>query len=314
MNKNLIFLLAILFLISPNEIFGQFTTEKDYNLNGKVKKVIYDSYQSEKTTEGFKKIKKGWEETEKLDKTIELNKIGKITKVIYKDLDNKIVRTDKFDYSDQALIKSTTKYQIIKYYYDNQRRLVTQKMFDRTPESISASNIDEIDGKETLFVQFEYDLKGRLKQKIETNKKKKTYSTTSYFYNDKNLIFKEETVYNDGYKDWYEYQYDSKGKMTNKKWFDNEEGILENLTNIYRDNDLLTSIWENYADGKLEGKIVYRYENGNEVEITEFDVLENTQIKWVYSYEYDSMKNWIKKIAHTFKNEYYLLERKIEYY
>lgn len=314
MNKNLIILVAIIYLISPNEIFGQFAIAKDYNLNGNVKKVIYDSYQSEKTSEGFEKIKKGWEETEKLDKTIELNAIGKITKVIYKDLDNKIVRTDKFDYSDQNLIKSTTKYQIIKYSYDNQKRLVTQKIFDRTPGNISASNIDETDGKETLLVQYEYDLKGILKQKIETNKKKKTYSTTSYFYNDKNLIIKEETVYNNGFKDWHNYQYDSNGKMINKKWYDNEEGILENLTNHYEDNNLLTSTWENYADGELEGKIVYRYDNGNEVEITEFDVLENTEIKWVYKYEYDSMKNWIKKTVHTFKNEYYLVERKIDYY
>ncbi|WP_406684375.1 hypothetical protein N1F78_01190 [Seonamhaeicola sp. MEBiC1930] len=311
MNKNLIFLIAIFYIINPNEIFGQFITAKDYNINGKVKKVTYDSYQTDKD---FFKIKKGWEETEKLDKTIEFNEVGKITKIIYKDLNNKVIRTDKFDYSKQVLIKSITKYEIIKYSYDNQKRLETQKIFDRTPESISASNIDEIEGKEKLFVQFEYDLKGRLKKKIETNKKKNTNLTTSFFYSDKNLILKEETVYNDGFKEWYKYQYDSNGKVINKKWYDNEEGILENLTNQYEDNNLLTSTWENYADGELEGKIVYRYENGNEVEITEFDLLENTQIKWVYNYEYDSMKNWIKKTAHTFKNEYFLVERKIEYY
>lgn len=311
MNQNLAFLLVIFYLINPNEIFGQFITAKDYNLNGKVKKVTYDSYQADK---GFVKIKKGWEETEKLDKTIEFDEFGKITKILYKDLNNKVIRTDKFDYSNQVLIKSITKYEIIKYSYDNQKRLEIQKIFDRTPESISASNIDGIEGKEKLFVQFEYDLKGRLKKKIETNKKKNTYLTTSFFYNDKDLILKEETVYNDGFKEWYKYQYDSNGKVINKKWYDNEEGILENLTNQYEDNNLLTSTWENYADGELEGKIVYRYENGNEVELTEFDLLENTQIKWVYNYEYDSMKNWIKKTAHTFKNEYFLVERKIEYY
>ncbi|WP_299112171.1 hypothetical protein [uncultured Winogradskyella sp.] len=311
MNKNLIFLLAIIYIINPNKIFGQNLTAKDCNLNGNVKTVTYDSYQADK---GYVKIKKGWEETEKLDKTVEFNEVGKITKILYKDLNNKVIRTDKFDYSKQVLIKSITKYEIIKYSYNNQKKLETKKIFDRTPESISASNIDEIDNKEKLLVQFEYDLKGRLKKKIETNKKKNTNFITSYFYNDKDLILKEETVYNDGFKEWYDYQYDSNGKMINKKWYDNEEGLLENLTNHYENNNLLTSTWENYADGELEGKIIYRYEYGNEIEISEFDLLENTQIKWVYNYEYDSMKNWIRKTVHTYKNEYFLVERNIEYY
>ena len=61
-------------------------------------------------------------------------------------------------------------------------------------------------------------------------------------------------------------KYDNNGNIINKKWFNNIEGLLENEDNQYSNNELVHSSWENYFDGEIEGRIIYKYQNGNEIE------------------------------------------------
>ncbi|WP_107037773.1 hypothetical protein [Brumimicrobium mesophilum] len=314
MTKIILSLLLIVYVLSPECIFGQLTTAIDYNLKGKVKKVVFDSYLGEKTSNGLVKVKKGWEETGEVDKTIEFNESGNITKIVFRDLDGKIKRTDEFLYSNELLVQSVTKYKVIKYIYDAQNRLESQIIIDRTPRSISASNIDELGDEEVFSVQFEYDTTDLKQRGFWLNEKEDTTAKTTYFYNEKEFVIKEETAYFDGLKDWFIYQYDTNGNMLNVNWFDNIEGLLEIESNHYKGAALVSSEWENYMDGEPEGKIVYTYQNGNEIEIIETDFMDESEIKWTYAYEYDSFGNWIKKTVHTYKDEWFIVDRVIEYY
>lgn len=301
-------------IINLGAIYSQETSiEEIYKLKGKVKTVRYDSYLSKNTSEGFVYIEKGWEGAEKNDKLIEFNEFGRIIKISFYDKDSKLQRIHKYDYKDNKLIKSTEKYQKTRYSYDNKNRISIVKIFDKTPDFISATNIDETDKKEKLRINYSYDDKGILIKKHSENFKNGNISITIYFYNEIGFLEKEETV-TDNYKEWYLFEYDIKGNISNKKWFDNDEGLLENEINKYSNSEIINSIWENYSEGKLEGKITYEYLNGDEVEINEFDTIDKTQITWKYTYEYDSHNNWIKKVAHTFKGEYFVVNRKIEYF
>jgi hypothetical protein len=284
-----------------------------YNLNGKIKSISSDSYLANQASNGLEKVKKGWEDSFERDELIEFNENGKVNKVTYRGINSKVERIDKNEYSGDRLIKSFTKYQKVKHSYDEAGRRESTKGFDRTPNVITSLNIDETTDKVKFTVRYKYRDDNKLKQKTEYDSKGRITDITQYTYNSIGLLTKEESVSGD-YKDWYVYQYDDSGKIINKKWFDSDEGLLENETNVFVDNQLDSSIWENYSEGELEGKITYKYENGNETEIVEFDIIDNTKTVWTYKYKYDSHNNWIEKEAHTYKNEYYITYREIEYY
>lgn len=306
--------ISLLFILNISIIFGQENTiEEIYKLNGNVKSVRYDSYLAEKTSKGHEIIEKGWEETEALDKVIEFNKAGKIIKISFFDKDAKLKREHEYVYKDSNLIKSLTKYRKSFYVYDSLGRVVSAKIFDRAPEEIKSTNINELAKKEKILVKYEYDVNGNLLHRIANNLKYRYISTTSYFYNKKGLLQKEETFTKD-YKEWYLYKYDTNGRIINKKWLNNEDGLMENEINQYSEDELMYSIWENYFEGELEGKITYEYKNGVEVEINEYDMEDQTQLTWKYDYEFDSQNNWIKKIVHTYKGEYFIVNREIEYF
>ncbi len=314
MNTIIKSVLLIFLFLCKSEIYCQETYYSDININGRVKKITYDSYLAKMTFKGLQKVKKGWEESDKNNQVIELNESGKIVKVSFYDKDSKLVREQNYKYQNGNLVKSDEKYKRTFYYYEDNNKLKRTKTFDKTPDVISASSIDELDGKEKILVEYLYDSKGRLKEKLENNKSNETESSTLFSYNENGLLTKEETTYKDGQKEWFTYDYDSNGNIVTKKWFDNVDGIIESEKNFYSGNELTSSIWENYYDGEIEGRINYRYEKGNEIEVIEYDVIDNSQIKWKYIYEYDSSNNWIKKVAHTFKDEYYIVYRRIEYY
>jgi len=305
---------SLLLLFNITLIFSQENSiEEVYPFNGDVKSVRYDSYLAEKTTEGYEIIEKGWEDVEKADKFIEFNKDGKIIKISFYDKAAKLEREHEYIYKDKKLIQSVTKYRKSIYVYDSLDRVIKAKIFDRTPGEIKAENIDELAKKEKILVKYEYDEHGNLQYRIANNMKNGHSSTTTYSYNKKGLLQKEETTIDD-YKEWYWYEYDTNGRIINKKWMDNVDGLIENEIHQYSDNELVFTLWENYFEGELEGKITYEYKNGVEVEINEYDMEDQTQITWKYDYEFDAQNNWIKKIVHTYKGEYFIVNREIEYF
>jgi len=313
MNFNYKLLSVLILIINWSLIYSQGPSIEDYNLNGKVKLIRGDSYLAKMTSQGLEKVTKGWDDAEKNDEIIEFDEYGKVSKVSYLGNDSKPKSTDKYIYDGERLVKSITKYQKSKYTYNKQGRIATIKVSDRTPDVISSSNIDETDEKVKFVIKNQYDKTGKIILKTEQNSQQQLVSTTSYKYNDKGQLIKEETDYID-YKEFYIFKYDSNGNMINKKWYDSDDGLLENETNTYSGEKLISKVWENYYEGELEGKLTFKYEKGNELEIKEFDLIDKTQKNWRYSYEYDSQNNWTKKIAHTYKDEYYIIYRNIQYY
>lgn len=284
-----------------------------YNLNGIIKSISTNSYLAKQTSNGLVKVKKGWEDSFERDELIEFNENGTIKKITYRGINSKVERVDKNEYSGDQLIKSFTKYQKVKHSYDEAGRRASTKGYDRTPNVITSLNIDETTDKVKFTIKYKYGEDNKLKQKTEFDSKGNVTTITTFTYNSFGLLTKEESV-SGGYRDWYVYEYDNSGHVINKKWYDSDEGLLENESNEYINNQLVSSIWENYSEGEMEGKITCKYENGNEIEIVEFDIIDNTKITWTYKYKYDSHNNWIEKEAFTYKNEYYVTHRVIEYY
>ncbi len=143
------------------------------------------------------------------------------------------------------------------------------------------------------------------------------YLQVAHISYDNNGRLLREEFFPDDYKDWYDYSYDSNGNLIVKTWSDNDEGILEKASYVYTDNILTQEVWENYADGNLEGKVIYTYVKGNVAKIVESGESGEIEATWSYQYKYDSRSNWIEQIvtADTVdKEEIFIIERKIEYY
>lgn len=306
-------LIIISLILISNLVNSQDLTLIDLNLNGKVKLITETSYLGRLTANRYIKVQKSWESKWQQDSKTDFDSDGnKVMKTFY-DSDSKVSRIEKFVYTNGRLVESEMLYHTRTYEYNSSGKLTSMKEINRQPSQISASNANVLGKERESSYKFIYDDNDRLAEKIEIDSKGVKVGLTRYKYDEKGRLIKEETLFDD-YSEWYDYSYDSNGKINVKTWSDSDEGTLEKITYVYEDNILAKEFWENYADGVLEGKVTYTYEKGNEKEIIETDASGNIDATWSYQYQYDSNGNWIEQTAIIDKEEIYIIEREIEYY
>jgi YD repeat-containing protein len=300
-------------ILISNLVNSQDLTLTDLNLNGKVKSITETSYHGKFTANGYVKVQKGWESKWQQDSRTDFDSEGNKVMETFYDSDSKVSRVEKFAYTNGRLIKSEMLYHTRTYLYNSFGKLTFMKEINRQPSQINASNENVPVKERESSYKFIYDDNDRLAEKIEIDSKGVKVGLTRYKYDEKGRLIKEETLLDD-YSEWYDYSYDSNGKINVKTWSDSDEGTLEKVTYVYENKILAKEFWENYADGVIEGKVTYTYEKGNEKEVIETDESGSIDTTWSYQYQYDSNGNWIEQIAIIDKEEIYIIEREIEYY
>ena len=261
----------------------------------KIKSITENTYAAELTKKGYAKLKKQSPYKLLITKSV-FDTDGNLIKKSYYNSDKKRVKTEAYTYNDGKILNSSENKIIKTYEYDSLGNLILIK-----------------DHNGIVAEKMEYSIEGLLILKTEVSSSEKIVSQTKYLYNEKNQIIKELTEYQGGV-DWNLYKYNELGKLTSNSWIDQREGLLEKTTYSYKNDSLYIEEWDNYLDGKVEGKIIYIYENNLEKEIIETELADNSEIRWTYQYYYDSKDNWIKKIETFNENEVTITERLIDYY
>lgn len=139
-----------------------------------------------------------------------------------------------------------------------------------------------------------------------------------YKYNDSGLVEKADVV--DGYTNELflqtTYKYDEKGNQIEENWYKSNDGSLVYKI-LYKYDEKGNQIEKNEynSDGSLDGKITYEYDsNNNLIQQRKYNSKGKLWKEYTYTYEFDTKKNWIKRIEYENNYPKYIFEREIEYY
>lgn len=217
----------------------------------------------------------------------------------------------------------------IAYEYDANAKLVLEKNLS----SYGGPRVEKVyayDKKNNLIAELEYDLFGEPREgtvytydkksnltKIESENTGYGISEKTYKYNSKNQIIEESRASWVG-RYYFTFEYDYKGNITTENEYSSDQ-IRSNVKYQYADNGKISEETTfTYKDGKNPKKTqykIYKYDAMNNlIEYSyESDVL-TTPFITTYKYEYDTLKNWIKREKYENKNLKEIIERKIVYF
>lgn len=188
---------------------------------------------------------------------------------------------------------------------------------------------------------FKYNLQDVLIEEDEYDSDGNFFEKTKYLYDEKNNVIAIEWFNSEGkFKSKYIYKYDENGNeierwyhyhtekpfLVNRFQYDAhnrliefrkyvEGGKLEEITTYqYDKNGRNTKIHSFLPNGKWTDTITYLYdENGKEIGYV-YKEKWKRKIIYIYTYEFDSHSNWIKKIEYKNNRPRTITERRIEYY
>lgn len=278
----------------------------DYKINGNVNSILEESFllNSDKII-----VEKKWDTKWENDKSIYFDELNYVTKIEYLDASGKVLRSDLFRYENGNITLRKLKYSTEIHFYENgvldeiysevsQPKMIKTGFEKPTPNSYE-SKLKHIYENDQLKNVIMYNSRGE----------KECIANLKYDTSTKQLIEMENNC--DGLIEKYEYKY-SDENLIQIKWSDNEEGLIEQSDYKYDQDKVIEESWKLYDGGEYSGKVVTKYDNYNEVEVTESN--ENDEIDYMirFEYEFDDHGNWIKKYVIK-EDENYLITRQIKY-
>ena len=102
--------------------------------------------------------------------------------------------------------------------------------------------------------------------------------------------------------------------MTEDESFNSDQKLLKRFTYTYDEAGNKTENSRYSSEGKSDRKISYKYDNRRNVSEEISVSADGSTVSSVYTYEYDSRDNWIRKIKLTDKKPESIVEREIGYY
>ena len=223
------------------------------------------------------------------------DKNGNLRKKCFYDNNQKKIKENVYLFIDGQLIKSNENNRTKTYKYDSIGKLIYIKHQN-----------------EYILEKMSYDDKDQLIQKLEISSNNDVISKTRYSYENGQIV--KELIEFDGNKELNVYEYDKNGRMISKFWIDSLLGPIEKTYFSYDGDKLQKEEWQNYEDGKIVGTVIYIYENNLEKEVFETDIEDSSEVKWKYTYLFDSQNNWIKRTEIFDQNKITITERLIEYF
>ena len=185
---------------------------------------------------------------------------------------------------------------------------------------------------------YTYDSLGRISKSKQMNGETTAVTHFLYFYDDNGFLSRKESIVNKQIKSVESFIYDAAGNCiaayykaedyattdlykynTANQLIEHTSYEFEELENVekgffeYKGQELIQEKWLLYADSALENELVYKFENGNVIEITETDVDKPQVQKVTVSYAFDAKGNWIRQYIND-NGKLYIVERTIVYF
>jgi len=269
------------------------------HLIGAVKQITETSYKATLVNGQFVKGAKGWQNTWDYDNIFIFDANG-------------FLITQKELRSGSYQVKSTTK-------IDSLNRVVQTTL-----------------GQSAHF--YTYDSLGRISKSKETNSETAAVQNYLYYYDETGYLSRKECFVNKQMKSVESFQYDAAGnciaaydkaedyETTDLYKYNTAKQLIEHTSYEYEDleemekgffeykgQELILEKWLLYSESEVINELVYKFENGNEVEITETDVDKPQPEKATASYAFDAQGNWIRQYINE-NGKLFIVERTIVYF
>ena len=269
------------------------------HLKGAVKQITETSYKATMVNGQFVKGAKGWQNTWDYDMVFVFDA-------------NSFLTTEKELRSGSYQVKRSTK-------IDSLKRVVQTTL-----------------GQSAHY--YTYDSLGRISKSKQINGETTAVTHYLYFYDTKGFLSRKECFVNKQMKSVESFQYDAAGNCTAAYYKDEDyettdlykynaaKQLIEHTSYEYEDleemekgffeykgQELILEKWLLYSESEVINELVYKFENGNVVEITETDVDKPQAQKVTVSYQFDAKGNWIRQYINE-NGKLYIVERTIVYF
>lgn len=277
----------------------EYKTLESMHLKGAVKQITETSYKATMVNGQFVKGAKGWQNSWDYDMVFVFDANGFLT-------------TEKELRSGSYQVKRSTK-------IDSLKRVVQTTL-----------------GQSAHY--YTYDSLGRISKSKEINGETTAVTHYLYFYDTNGFLSRKECFVNKQMKSVESFQYDAAGNCTAAYYkaedyqttdlykYNSAKQLIEHTSYEYEDleemekgffeykgQELILEKWLLYSESELINELVYKFENGNVVEITETDVDKPQAQKVTVSYQFDAKGNWIRQYINE-NGKLYIVERTIVYF
>lgn len=310
----IVFSILISFLsVGQDGLYPHTPNTASQNLNGNVKILQEKSFVGVDNNGTYDIHKAGWKTTWERDSKSYYDTSGNLVRQIFYDESGAESRTEYFKYDNNQLTESKMLYHHRFYEYDSIGRIQKELYKSSQPDVITTGNEKPIDISSFNDIKYFYDQNNNLILKIEIDSEDDSQTIDSVFYDEQNNPIRIHSYY----RDIIEYQimeYDNDGKLTLLSVGDNYDGLMERTKFQYSNGKISLEDWELFSENQSDGKVIYTYENGNEIKTVETDSDETISGVEESHYEFDKKGNWIRKIIIDNKGRIYIITREIEYY
>lgn len=280
------------------------------NLKGSVKTIKETSFKGIKVNGEIVKSGRGWQYDWEKDDEYYFDTIGNL--LIRNELVNSTTRKNySIKLNNKKRITEINRlFESIYYEYDSLNNIIFSKEVNKQPDIISNGHTKPTAGVVTEY-KYYYGPKNMLVKKEGYESKMETSAETFKYDAFNNLI--ECEIKDSDYLEKHKYQYDVNNLLIKYEWSDNEEGTIEITTYEYVNKIKVLEHWVDYEEGKPDGYIDTKFENGNTVESSEAESDGKITDHETCKYEFDAIGNWIRKIVDS-NGKYFIVERNIHYY
>ena len=283
----IVVLLLFAFILNAFKIPLEDNDWNDYGLKGKVKSFKMTTYKAEIH---FGNIVKGERVEDLLDDR---------DKEYFFDVNGNVRRVNDFNQD------GTIRYRLEYKYDENGRNYETNSY--RGDGILDDKCINRFNNKGKVDLRNNYNTEGKL------------YRSEYLRYNDKELISERKLIYNDGSSTIISYKYNADSKLILENWIydsifkeEHKELNIDNSFSLYEYDNNGNKIEEVWSSGT---KFTYKYNNQNTlIEIYKFADDGSLIERQKFTYEYDKIGNWIKRITYLNDKPIYIKERLFEYY
>lgn len=299
--------------VCQERLFQHAPNTTSQNLNGPVKEIHEKSFVGGDENGVYVILKAGWKTSWERDSKSYYDTSGhQIKKTFYTSTKSES-RTEYFKYENDRLTESKMLYHHTFYEYDSVGRIQFALYRSSQPEHITTGNEIPIDKSSFNIIEYFYDQKDNLTAKIETDSEDDYQSIDSIFYDNKSNPIIMQSYYHDKIK-YQTMQYDTKGRLILLSVSDNYDGVLERTKYQYTNGKISTEDWELFFENQSDGKVIYTYEDGNEIKTIESESDESISSIEESQYEFDHKGNWIRKTIVDSKGRTNIITRNIKYY
>lgn len=292
-------LILLMIISSCTSVGGSTKPANDWekqNLKGKVKSITETSNKVEIKFGEFVKGEKSLNVGDYFVSYREFNNQGNLVEEHYTDSDFELIEKKHYSYDDNGELHSIEKkgvayaknHSIENYHYNESKELVFRKTeypkYDFEDIDSLYYNSDGLLIAENSYRTENDELLSLSSKKVNSYDEKENLIEMKIYYSDGELAYEEKNTY-------------AGGVLTKSRYIHGD-----NLTTVtYEKNSLLSE--------RTEHRILNK-----KLKLSEDNLV--LKDNWIYTYEFDNQKNWIKQYHYkeNAENPSYVVEREIEYY